>query len=196
MRSVAVVLAALAHLPPAQAHTHRQRSPAEAGETPPTTPAWASWVGAEPLLGAADSEGADVHSDSPFANSPAVAPELRPALAVATAVLRAVSQTPAALGSKPNAARLRDALAQHMRRTGDHALAPFEGRAEPGVVEAYMVAQEQAAREGRRGLGPPGGGAEEARQAAPRQERVQNSCRRPPKAFFRNQRGGICRDKL
>ena len=63
---------------------------------------------AKPLLGAVDSEGADVHSGSPFAGSPAVAPELRPALAVATAVLRAVSQTPS---SEPNAARLRDAAA-------------------------------------------------------------------------------------
>ena len=110
MRSLAVVLAALAHLRPAQAHAHRHRPAAEPGETPPT-PAWASWVGAEPLLGAADSEGADVHSGSPFAGSPAVAPELRPALGVATAVLWAVSQTPAAPGSDPNAARLRDAAA-------------------------------------------------------------------------------------
>ena len=64
MRSLAVVLAALAHLRPAQAHTHRQR-PAEAGETPPTPP-WASWVGAEPLLGAAGSEGAGVAAARPL----------------------------------------------------------------------------------------------------------------------------------
>eukprot|EP01046_Picozoa_sp_COSAG06_P008706 COSAG06_NODE_442_length_15715_cov_16.651639_11_plen_1438_part_00 len=56
---------------------------------------------------AAEPGGASPSDDS--AQSVPVAPELRPALAVATAVLRAISQT--APGSNPNAARLRDAAA-------------------------------------------------------------------------------------
>ena len=117
-----------------------------------------------------DERAPGANSNMPVATSAAVAPELRPALAVATAVLRAVSQTPAAApGSDidPNAARLRDAAAALL---AEGALGRLLAATAPFLLPGGAAASSGgASRRGWRaaaGQQPPSRGGDEAAAAA------------------------------